>query len=599
MNARPRLWSFRFWTTRAKSRGPMTAPRGARNDENKRPGIAPGPSHSTMAMDLEVHSAATRRHRRHLLLLRQFGNHRLGGDEEPRDRRRALQRLAHDLGRVDDALLHQVGILGILGVEPERILVLLQDLTDDDRAILAGIDGDLARRSRQRLAHDVDAMLLVFVLRAHALERLGGAQERNSAAGQDALFDGRAGRMHRVVDAILALLHLDFGGAADADHRDAARELGKPLLQLLAVVVGGGLLDLRLDLGDAVLDVFLLARAVDDRGVLLVDHHLLGAAEHVQRHVLELDAEIFADRGAAGQDGDILQHRLAAITEARRLDRRDLEAAAQLVDHERGERFALDVLGDDQKRLAGLHHSFKQRQQLVERGEFLLVDEDVGVLHLHAHLVGVGDEVGRDVAAVELHAFDHVQLGLETLGLFDRDYAFIADLLHRLGEEAADFLIAIGRNRADLGDLFVRCDLLGVLLELLDHGLDRDIDTALEIHRVHARGNRFGAFFDDRGGEYGRRRGAVTGDVGGLGRDLAHHLGAHILELVVEFDFLGDGDAVLGDAGRAERFVQHDVAALGAERHSHRIGENVDAAQHLVARIDREFYFFSSHFGFS
>ena len=87
--------------------------------------------------------------------------------------------------------------------------------------------------------------------------------------------------MHRVVDAILALLHLGLGGAADADHRDAAGELGQPLLQLLAVVVGGGLLDLRLDLIDARLDVGLLAGAVDDRGVLLVDHHLLGAAEHV------------------------------------------------------------------------------------------------------------------------------------------------------------------------------------------------------------------------------------------------------------------------------------------------------------------------------
>jgi len=33
--------------------------------------------------------------------------------------------------------------------------------------------------------------------------------------------------MHRVIDAILALLHLDFGGAADADHRDAAASLAR------------------------------------------------------------------------------------------------------------------------------------------------------------------------------------------------------------------------------------------------------------------------------------------------------------------------------------------------------------------------------------
>ena len=115
----------------------------------------------------------------------------------------------------------------------------------------------------------------------HLLERFGGAQQGDAAARQDAFLDRGAGRVHRVVDAILALLHLDLGRAADADHRDAARELGQTLLQLLTVVVRGGLLDLRLDLRHARLDVGLLAGAVDDRGVLLVDHHLLGAAEHV------------------------------------------------------------------------------------------------------------------------------------------------------------------------------------------------------------------------------------------------------------------------------------------------------------------------------
>jgi hypothetical protein len=99
--------------------------------------------------------------------------------------------------------------------------------------------------------------------------------------------------MHRVVNAILALLHLDLGGAADADHRDAAGQLGEALLELLAVIVRRGLLDLSLDLVDPALDVGLLAGAVDDRGVLLLDHHLLGATEHGERDVLQLDAEVF------------------------------------------------------------------------------------------------------------------------------------------------------------------------------------------------------------------------------------------------------------------------------------------------------------------
>jgi hypothetical protein len=46
---------------------------------------------------------------------------------------------------------------------------------------------------------------------------------------------------------VLALLDFDLGRVADADHRDAAGELGQTLLQLLAVVVRGGFLDLRLD----------------------------------------------------------------------------------------------------------------------------------------------------------------------------------------------------------------------------------------------------------------------------------------------------------------------------------------------------------------
>src|SRR5438552_2868465 len=154
-------------------------------------------------------------------------------------------------------------------------------------------------------------------------------------AGAPVFFDRGARCAHRVVDAIIALLALDLAGAAAADDATAARQLGQTFLQLLAVIVRGGLLDLRLDLGDPALDVLLLAGAVDDRRVLLLKTDALRRAEHVERDVLELDAEILADDLAAGQDGDVLEHRLAAIAEAGRLDRRDLEAAAQLVDDQR------------------------------------------------------------------------------------------------------------------------------------------------------------------------------------------------------------------------------------------------------------------------
>src|SRR5690606_14872208 len=123
--------------------------------------------------------------------------------------------------------------------------------------------------------------------------------------GDDAFLDGRAGRMQRVVDAVLALLHFHFGGAADLDHRNAAGQLGQPLLQLFTVIVGGGDFDLLTDLGAARFDVALLARAIDDRGVVLVDGDALGGAEHVEGDGLELDAEVLGDHLAAGEDGDV------------------------------------------------------------------------------------------------------------------------------------------------------------------------------------------------------------------------------------------------------------------------------------------------------
>ena len=79
--------------------------------------------------------------------------------------------------------------------------------------------------------------------------------------------------------------------------------------------------------------------------------------------------------------------------------------------------------------------------------------------------------------------------------------------------------------------------------------------------------------------------GAVAGDVGGLGGDFLHHLGAHVLVGVFELDFLGDGDAVLGDGGRAELLVEDDVAALGAEGDLDGVGELVHALEQGLAGI--------------
>ena len=121
-------------------------------------------------------------------------------------------------------------------------------------------------------------------------------RQRDAAARHDAFLDGRLGRVHRVLDARLLLLHLGLGGRTDLDDGDAADQLREPLLQLLAVVVRGRVLDLRAELLDAALDGRRRAGALDDRRVVLVDGDLLGLAEVVELDVLELDAEVLGDR---------------------------------------------------------------------------------------------------------------------------------------------------------------------------------------------------------------------------------------------------------------------------------------------------------------
>src|SRR5256885_1747673 len=89
----------------------------------------------------------------------------------------------------------------------------------------------------------------------------------SSAAIDDAFLDGRPRRVEGVLHAGLLLLHGRLGGGTDLDDGHTTSQLGQPFLQLLAVVVAGGLVDLSPDLLDAALDGRLLPGALDDRGV--------------------------------------------------------------------------------------------------------------------------------------------------------------------------------------------------------------------------------------------------------------------------------------------------------------------------------------------
>ena len=244
----------------------------------------------------------------------------------------------------------------------------------------------------------------------------------------------------------------------------------------------------------------------------LRDLDLLGFAEVVHRGLLERQADFLGDDLAARQDRDVLQHGLTAIAEARRLDGRDLDDAADVVDDERRERLAFDVFRDDQQRPARLGDALEQRQQLADVRDLLVVDQDQRVLEVRRLRRLIVDEVQRQVAAVELHALDDVELVRETRAFLDGDDAFLADLAHRLGDDLADLLVGVRRDRADLRDRLVVLARLRELLELLGDRDGRLVDAALQIHRVEAGGHGLQAFAEDRLREHRGRRRAVAGE---------------------------------------------------------------------------------------
>jgi hypothetical protein len=121
------------------------------------------------------------------------------------------------------------------------------------------------------------------------------------------------------------------------------------------------------------LDLWPRAGSAHDGRVVTRDGRALGAAEICERRLLQLAPELFGNHPAASQDRDVLDRRSSLIAEAGRLHRRHLEPATELVDHKRGQEFALDVLGDDQERPAALNHGLEHREQGLQPRQLLVV----------------------------------------------------------------------------------------------------------------------------------------------------------------------------------------------------------------------------------
>ena len=171
-------------------------------------------------------------------------------------------------------------------------------------------------------------------------------------------------------------------------------------MKFFFVVFGRSRFDSGLDFLNSARDRVLVAHTVDDNGVLFRNFDLTRSAELIHRCLFEFKTEFFADNGTAGKNRDIFEHFFSSVAETGRFNRNAGKRASEFV-HDKGrKRFALDILGDDNKFFARLNYLFEQGKNFLNVGDLLVGYENVCVVDNRFHFIGVGYHVRRDVSSV-------------------------------------------------------------------------------------------------------------------------------------------------------------------------------------------------------
>ena len=140
--------------------------------------------------------------------------------------------------------------------------------------------------------------------------------------------------MQRVVHAVFFLFHFHFGSRAHFNHCHAAGQFGHTLLQFFFVVVAGGHVNLFADFSHACFNSGFVAVSVNNGGVFFGDFNAFGLTQVFQSCLFQSQADFFGNHGAAGQDGDVLQHGFAAVAKARCFHGHSFQNAANAIHHQ-------------------------------------------------------------------------------------------------------------------------------------------------------------------------------------------------------------------------------------------------------------------------
>ena len=156
------------------------------------------------------------------------------------------------------------------------------NFVNHDVAVGAAVVDNLLERRGKSAGKNIDADLLIAAnVRANLIDRFTATKERDAAAGKNSFERSRAGRMERVVNAILLLLHLCFGMSANFDDRDAAAQFRKAFLEFFAIVIAFAFRDHAAQQIGARFDLFFGSATVNNRRGVLVDRNTFRAAKLV------------------------------------------------------------------------------------------------------------------------------------------------------------------------------------------------------------------------------------------------------------------------------------------------------------------------------
>ncbi len=333
---------------------------------------------------------------------------------------------------------------------------------------------------------------------------------------------------------------------------------------------------------------------IHDSGVVLGYSYLVGRTQHIEGSLLQLQALLLRDNDTTSQYGDILQHSLATVSEARSLHCANLQATTQTVNYQCSQSLRIYILSDNEQWTTTLGSWLQDRQELLQVRNLLVVEKDIWIIHHALHLVGIGHEVTAQVTTVELHTLYHTDVSVAALALLDGDDTILRNLAHSVSQELTNLSVVVGRNSGNLLNLvIVVIHLLSMSLDVLHDSSHSLVDTTLQVHWVGTCGNVLQALVYDSLSQDSSGSCTITCVIASLAGYTLYELSACVLKLVLQFYFLGNGNTILSNLRSTKLLFDYHVAALRSESYLHCVSQLIDTLLQEVASIHIVFNIFS------